>query len=202
MRILFLTLGILIADQVTKLAVKGLSIPLLGISIEGMNYGESIPVLGDWLNITYIENPNMAFGLDIGGKLFLVSVAFIASIGIVMYLWRHRNGNPWLRAALALILAGAFGNLIDRTFYGWFYGSAPIFYGNVVDFIDFDLFTVSIGGGSFKFWPIFNIADAAVSVGVVMLLIVGLPQSDGSSESEKQPPAESEKQPPAAESHV
>ena len=177
MRILFLTLGILIADQMTKLIVKGMSIPALGITIEGMNYGESIPVLGDWLNITYIENPHMAFGLDIGGKLLLVSVAFIASIGIVIYLWRHRDGNPWLRAALALILAGALGNLIDRTFYGWLYGSAPIFYGNVVDFIDLDLFTVTIGGGSFKFWPIFNIADAAVSVGVVVLLVVGLPQS-------------------------
>ncbi len=184
MRILFLTLGILIADQVTKLIVKGLSLPAIGISIEGMDYGESISVLGDWLKITYIENPNMAFGLDIGGKLLLVIVAFIASIGIVFYLWRHRNGNPWLRVALALILAGAVGNLIDRTFYGWFYDTAPIFYGNVVDFIDLDLFTVTIGGGAFKFWPIFNIADAAVSVGVVVLLIVGLPQS-GDDSTEK-----------------
>jgi signal peptidase II len=184
MRILFLTLGILIADQVTKLIVKGFSLPAIGISIEGMDYGESISVLGDWLKITYIENPNMAFGLDIGGKLLLVIVAFIASIGIVFYLWRHRNGNPWLRAALALILAGAVGNLIDRTFYGWFYDTAPIFYGNVVDFIDLDLFTVTIGGGAFKFWPIFKIADAAVSVGVVVLLIVGLPQS-GDDSTEK-----------------
>lgn len=188
MRMLFLTLGILIADQVTKLVVKGVSIPALGLTIEGMNYGESIPVLGDWLNITYIENPKMAFGLDIGGKMLLVSVAFIASIGIILYLWRHREGNPWLRAALALILAGALGNLIDRTFYGWLYGSAPIFYGNVVDFIDFDLFTVTIGGGSFKFWPIFNIADAAVSVGVVVLLVVGLPQTGHGTSDETETP--------------
>jgi signal peptidase II len=178
MRILFLSLAILFADQLTKLVVKGISIPALGIVVEGMQYGHSIPLIGDWLKITYIENPNMAFGLDIGGKLFLVIFAFIASIGIVVYLYRHREGNFYLRLALALILAGAVGNLIDRTFYGVWYGQAPLFYGNVVDFVDFDLFTFSVAGSSFKFWPIFNVADASVSVGVVLLLIVGLPHTE------------------------
>ncbi|MBN1447534.1 MAG: signal peptidase II [Bacteroidetes bacterium] len=182
MRILFLSLGILIADQVSKLIVKGVSIPAIGILIEGMDYGSSVPVLGDWLKITYIENPNMAFGLNLGGKLILVVVAFLASIGILIYLYRHRKGKPWFRIALALILAGALGNLIDRTFYGWCYGEAPLFYGNVVDFIDVDLFTIAIGSSSFKFWPIFNIADAAVSVGVVLLLVVGIPHTADISE--------------------
>ena len=83
-----------------------------------MRYGESIPVVGDWLKITYIENPNMAFGLDLGGKLFLVIFSLLASIGIVYYLYRHRNAKLLLRLSLAMILAGALGNLVDRTFYG------------------------------------------------------------------------------------
>jgi signal peptidase II len=175
MRVLYLTLGVLIADQFTKLLVKGISVPFLGIAHEGMSYGESIPVFGDWFKITYIENPNMAFGLEFGGKLLLVTVAFLASVGIVVYLWRQREGKPSFRIALALILAGALGNLIDRSFYGFIDGSAAIFHGNVVDFINFDLFTVELFGSSFKFWPIWNIADAAVSIGVVLLLIVGMP---------------------------
>ena len=178
MRILFVTLAVLLGDQITKLVVKGISLPALGITITGMNYGESIPVIGDWLKITYIENPNMAFGLDIAGKLFLVLFSFLASIGILVYLYRHRHAALLLRLSLALILAGALGNLIDRTFYGVWYGQAPLFYGNVVDFMDLDLFTVHLFGSSFKFWPIFNVADAAVSVGVVMLLIVGIPHGD------------------------
>ncbi len=178
MRILFLSLGILFADQLSKLIVKGISLPALGIVIDGMRYGESIPVVGDWLKITYIENPNMAFGLDLGGKLFLVIFSLLASIGIVYYLYRHRNAKLLLRLSLAMILAGALGNLVDRTFYGVLYDTAPMFYGNVVDFLDIDLFTVHLGGGGFKFWPIFNIADAAVSVGVVMLLITGLPHEE------------------------
>lgn len=182
MRILFLSLGILFADQLTKLLVKGIAIPALGIAIEGMRYGESIPVIGDWLKITYIENPNMAFGLSIGGKLFLVIFSLIASIGLVYYLYRHKNAGILLRLSLALILAGAVGNLVDRTFYGLISDTAPLFYGNVVDFLDVDLFTISFSGSSFKFWPIFNIADAAVSVGVVMLLITGLPPGDKATE--------------------
>ncbi|MFZ1730621.1 MAG: signal peptidase II [Bacteroidota bacterium] len=178
MRILFLSLGILFADQVSKLIVKGITIPALGIAIEGMRYGESVPIIGNWLKITYIENPNMAFGLDLGGKLFLVIFSLIASIGIVYYLYQHRSAGLLLRLSLALILAGALGNLIDRTFYGIMYDTAPLFYGNVVDFLDVDLFTIPFNGSSFKFWPIFNVADAAVSVGVVMLLIIGLPQNE------------------------
>lgn len=178
MRILLVTLAVLVADQASKLIVKGISLPGLGIVVEGMSYGQSIPVFGDWFKITYIENPNMAFGLDIGGKLFLVIFSFLASIGLLIYLYRQRNASILLRLSLALILAGALGNLIDRTFYGVWYGQAPLFYGNVVDFMDLDLFTVSLGDSSFKFWPIWNIADAAVSVGVVMLLIIGIPHAD------------------------
>lgn len=178
MRILYVTLAVLLGDQITKLIIKGISLPALGLVVEGMHYGESIPLVGNWLKLTYIENPNMAFGIDVVGKIFLVLFSLLASIGILVYLYRHRHGALLLRLSLALILAGALGNLIDRTFYGVWYGQAPLFYGNVVDFMDLDLFTISLFGSSFKFWPIFNVADAAVSVGVVMLLIVGIPHGE------------------------
>lgn len=171
MRVLYLTLCVLFFDQATKLAVKGVHLPALGVSCDGMSYGQSIPLVGDWLKITFIENPNMAFGLNIGGKVLLAVFAMLASLGIVVYLWKHRTSPFLLRSALALVLAGALGNLIDRVLYGVLFGYASLFNGNVVDFMDVDLFTFQIGSSGFKFWPIFNVADAAVSIGVVMLLI-------------------------------
>jgi signal peptidase II len=182
MRVLFLTLGVLIADQLTKVLVKGISLSWLGISHEGMRYGESYAIFGDWFKFTYIENPHMAFGIDVVGKVFLILFAIVASAAIIVLLYRHRTDRLVFRVSLACILAGAVGNLIDRIFHGVLYGTAGFFEGNVVDFIDLDLFIINLAGSSFKFWPIFNIADMAVSVGVVLLLITGLPQKLGSVE--------------------
>jgi signal peptidase II len=142
-----------------------------------MEYGHSIPLAGDWLKLTYIENPNMAFGLEVGGKVFLSVFAIIASIALLYYLYRNRHAALRFRMALGLILAGALGNLIDRIFYAVAYGSGGFFDGNVVDFIDLDLFVVHLGSSMFKFWPIFNVADVAVSAGVVLLLLTGFPQA-------------------------
>ena len=75
-----------------------------------------------------------------------------------------------LKVSLAFILGGAIGNLIDRMLYGIFYGYAPLFYGHVVDFLDFDFFHFTLFGRTFDRWPIFNFADAAVTIGVVILL--------------------------------
>jgi len=193
MRVLFVTLALVLLDQLSKLLVKGFSLPVLNISVRGMNYGESIPLLGDWLKITYIENPNMAFGIELGGKLFLTLFAMLAAVVIVVLLYRHRKEKFAFRLSLALVLAGALGNLIDRTLYGVLYDTAPLFYGNVVDFINFDLFVIRIASSAFKFWPIFNIADAAVSIGVVMLLIAGFPvkkTADASADEAAEPAAE------------
>ncbi|MEX0602781.1 MAG: signal peptidase II, partial [Bacteroidota bacterium] len=71
MRILYVTGAIVVIDQITKLLVKGFSIGWLGVYHPGMPLGSSIPVIGDFLRLTFIENPGMAFGIDIGGKLFL-----------------------------------------------------------------------------------------------------------------------------------
>jgi signal peptidase II len=75
-----------------------------------------------------------------------------------------------VRLALALILAGAIGNLIDRMFYGVIFGEGTLFHGKVVDFFDLDFFDIAIGNFELTRWFVFNIADAAVSVGIVLLL--------------------------------
>src|SRR5436190_15680028 len=98
--------------------VKGVSIPGLGISLKGIPLGSSRPIFGDFLRLTYIENPGMAFGIDIGGKLLFSVFSIIASAGILLYLYKARNENLLFRVSLALIFGGAVGNLIDRVFYG------------------------------------------------------------------------------------
>jgi len=170
MRVLILSAIIVAADQLTKLLVKGFVVPGLGVRLGGMAYGESIPVLGDLLRLTYIENPGMAFGIDPGGKLFFSLFSLAASIAILVYLYRMRTEPLTPRVALALILGGAVGNLIDRIFYGVLFGGAPLFYGRVVDFVDIDFFDLTIGSYHLTRWPVFNIADACVTIGVILLL--------------------------------
>lgn len=170
MRVLIISGFIVLADQITKLLVKGVSIPSLGIQIFGMPYGFSKPLIGNAVRLTYIENPGMAFGIDVGGKLFFSIFSIIASVAIIMYLYRARRDALGFRFSLAMILGGALGNLIDRVFYGVIFGDAPLFYGRVVDFIDVDFFNFAIFGHQFSRWPVFNIADAAVTVGVILLI--------------------------------
>jgi signal peptidase II len=171
-RVLFVTAFIVIADQISKFMIKGIDIPSIGISLKGMQLGSSIPVIGDFLRITFIENPGMAFGIEVvDGKLFLTLFSIIASIGIMLYLYLMRSEKLLFRLSLALILGGAIGNLIDRTFYGVIYGESALFHGKVVDFIDVDFFNIDLWGFYLtRFW-VFNIADASVSIGVLMMLI-------------------------------
>jgi signal peptidase II len=172
LRILYLTLAVILTDQISKFFIKGISVPVLNLKIEGMYLGESIPVIGDFFRITFTENPGMAFGFDPGSdfKLFISVFSLLASIGLLIYLYAVRNKSLSLNIAIALILGGAVGNVLDRMFYGLIYDYAPLFYGKVVDFFDFDFFNFSIFGRSYERWPIFNIADAAVSIGVLILL--------------------------------
>ncbi|MEO8666355.1 MAG: signal peptidase II [Ignavibacteria bacterium] len=170
MKVLLATLFIVICDQVTKLYVKGISIPALGIDIKGMPYQSSFNIIGDFFKITYIENPGMAFGLQIGGKLFLSLFTIVATILLLFFLYKNRKEGLLLRLALALILGGAVGNLIDRVFYGKIYSYAPFFYGRVVDFLHFDFPNFTIFGKTIYSWPIFNVADIAVSAGFLLIL--------------------------------
>jgi len=171
-KVLRFTLLIVLVDQITKLFIKGFSLPVLQIHNSGLNYGEKHEILGSFLRITFVENPGMAFGIDLGlsSKFFLSVFSIVASIGILIYLYKIKNEGFMLRFSLALILAGAVGNLIDRVFYGVLYGYAPIFQGKVVDFIDMDFFDLNLFGAVYDRWPIFNVADMAVSIGVILLI--------------------------------
>jgi signal peptidase II len=171
-KVLFVTAFIVIADQISKFMIKGIDIPLLGISFKGMPLGNSIPVFGDFLRITFIENPGMAFGIEVvDGKIFLTMFSIAASIGILIYLYLMRSEKLLFRLSLALILGGAIGNLIDRVFYGIIYGESSLFHGKVVDFIDADFFNIDFLGFQLsRFW-VFNIADASVSIGVLLMIL-------------------------------
>jgi signal peptidase II len=173
LRVLYLTFGVIFIDQLSKFYIKGIEIPFLNISFTGMYIGESIRVIGNFFKITYIENPGMAFGFNPGSdfKLWISIFSLIASIGLLVYLYIVRTNTLSLRIALAMILGGAVGNLIDRAFYGIIYKYSPVFYGKVVDFLDFDFFNFAIFGRNYERWPIFNIADAAVTIGVMILLL-------------------------------
>ena len=167
-----LAVVLILMDQATKLAVKGFSI--LGIDHIGMRLGESFDLIGSYVRITYVENPGMAFGISWGEAKIVLT---LLTVGIAAFLWfylrRLAEAHWTVQLAVALLLAGATGNLVDRMFYGVLYGESPLFYGLVVDFIQVDIPDVDWFGTTYTHWPVFNIADSCVSVGIVMLLIFG-----------------------------
>lgn len=173
MQVLLITAIIVFVDQATKLVVKGFTIPFVNVTWHGMYHGQRLPVIGEFFQFTFVENPGMAFGIELGATMkFLISFfSIIASVGLFIYLYRVRNQSYSLRISLAMILGGAIGNLIDRIFYGVIYGYAPLFYGHVVDFLDFDFFNLEILGRTYDRFPIFNVADMSVTIGVFILLI-------------------------------
>jgi len=169
MKILFVTLIVVALDQAAKLAVKGFSI--FGINHEGMAPGSKIHLFGQWLNISFVENPGIALGIDFGPdyKMYITVFTFLAAVGLFIYLYKVRTQTFFIRLSLALILGGAVGNLIDRAFYGLFYNYAPFLHGKVVDFIDVRFFNLFIFNRTIGTY-ILNIADIAVSSGVILLL--------------------------------
>jgi len=190
-KILSLTAAIVLLDQATKVAVRGFS--LFGLDYQGMMLYESRELFGDAVRITFVENPGMAFGLNFDMPLVLSLFSLAASIFLLRILWKTRNdGMTGLRLALALILAGAVGNLIDRSFYGVAYGYASLFHGRVVDFIDVDLPDISVFGREIKRFWVFNVADSAVSIGVVLLFFFYPGKESAQQPPEAPPPTESE----------
>ena len=164
MAVLWISVIVVLLDQATKLMIKGS--PWHWLPFEGMPYGHSFPIIGDIVRITYIENPGIAFGINIPGfKVFFAVFSIVASLAILIYLQRNlqklRMGE---RIALALVLGGAVGNLIDRVFYGVMFHEQPLFYGRVVDFIDFGIHR--------NMFPVFNVADSAVTIGVSVLVLL------------------------------
>ncbi|WP_126244312.1 lipoprotein signal peptidase [Chitinophaga rhizosphaerae] len=187
--IVWIVIGILFIDQVLKFWIK-----------TNMALNESFPIFGSWFQIHFIENEGMAYGLKFGGEFGKIALTMFRLIAVIVgffYMKRlvrekYHNG---LLVCGALILAGAAGNLIDSMFYGLIFsdstdmsvaqflpeggGYGTFLHGNVVDMLYFPLFSGNFpewmpfwGGEHFIFFrPIFNIADAAISVGVIAILI-------------------------------
>lgn len=205
-RALFLILAVLAADQALKFWVK-----------LDFFYEESRPLFGQWGELHFIENPGMAFGMSFGGewgKLLLTLFRILAVIAIGYSLWRmaQRGARTGLVLSVALIFAGALGNIIDSTFYGLIFsestpgrrailfppggGYGTLFHGSVVDMFHFPIWRGRFpewsplwSGQPFEFFrPVFNLADAAITVGVVMFILT---QGEGRGKREAMPvPAE------------
>ncbi len=166
LRALLITTGIIFVDQVSKIVV-----------LNTMERGESISLFGDWFRFTFTENPGMAFGIEYGPPAIITVFAIAATGLIVLYLKKIGHVYGPYRISLALILGGAFGNIIDRVFYGMILYDAPLFMGKVVDFIHVNVWRgyVSegvplLGGKYLGLFPIWNFADMAIVTGVIGIL--------------------------------
>ncbi len=176
---LLLSLLLIVIDQSSKMLVYKYMEP---------GFSGQIALVGDWFKLHYVLNPGMAFGMELGheyGKLFLTLFRLVAMGAIAWYLINlaKRGAASGLLWALAMILAGAVGNVIDSTFYGVLLGNAPYgsatpwFHGQVIDMVFVDFWEgfvpdwVPIWGGQYYSTPIFNFADACIFVGVCTILI-------------------------------
>ena len=187
---IFTVLIVLVLDQWLKIWVK-----------TNMEYGSEFRIMGlDWARIHFVENEGMAFGISLGGNTgkLLLSCFRILAVGFLIYiiykLIRSRESTGLL-ICFSLILAGAIGNILDSAFYGLIFtesyyqgglaqynpaqGYAPFLFGRVVDMFYFPLIDTYwpdwmplVGGRPFQFFrPVFNVADTAISSGVIALLL-------------------------------
>lgn len=180
-----IVIAILLVDQIIKVWVK-----------THMHLHECIAIT-DWFKICFIENKGMAFGMEIGSKLVLsvFRIFAVCVIGYYIYLQVKQKVRTGYIICLSMVLAGALGNIIDCMFYGLIFnasspfyvsyfvpfgdGYAPFLMGKVVDMFYFPLIVTTwpdwipvVGGDDFVFFsPIFNFADASISVAVVLLLV-------------------------------
>ncbi len=183
---------VLLIDQASKIYVK-------------LNFGlgEHVDVFS-WFKIYFIENNGMAFGMEIIGKLFLTLFRIVAVCALAYYIHVlvKKGARPGYILTIALVLAGAAGNIIDSVFYGIIFsasefmgpiatflpdggGYASLFHGKVVDMLYFPLIKNSAGETIF-FSPIFNVADSAISVAVGIILLFYRKELNDSLESKKE----------------
>lgn len=180
---------VLLADQALKVWVK-----------LTFYYDTAIPLFGEWGQLHFIENRGMAFGMEFGGGagkllLTLLRIAAVAGIGYALRRMVAHGARPMQVVSVALVFAGALGNIIDSTFYGMLFsqstpfekavflpsdgGYATIFHGAVVDMFYFPVWHGEFpqwlpiwGGEHFVFFrPVFNIADAAITVGIALFIL-------------------------------
>jgi signal peptidase II len=199
---------VLVADQLLKLWVK-----------LNFFYDSAIPLAGDWAFLHFIENRGMAFGMEFGGewgKLALSLLRMVAVAGIGYALVRMvKRGHPTLNiVTVALIFSGALGNIIDSTFYGLIFsestpfqkavlfpeggGYASLLHGAVVDMFYFPLWNGMLpqwvpvwGGDHFIFFrPVFNVADAAITTGVIFFILFVKKAEEAPAPTDRVPTAE------------
>ncbi len=175
-----LAIAMIIIDQVVKLAVH--------FNME-MGVAGQVYLLGDVFKLHYLTNPGMAFGMQLGsenGKLILTVIRLVAMVVIAVYLYRlaKKEVHSGLLWCGALILGGAIGNLIDSIFYGVLLNNAPYdaatpwFHGQVIDMFYIDIWEGRIpewvplfGGDYTALWPVFNVADASIFIGVAIIIV-------------------------------
>ncbi len=156
---LLIVIFVLILDQATKYIAR-----------TTLDLGQSVHVIGRFFMLTYVENPGMAFGIRFDNTFVFLAMSLVAA-GLVFYYFHKLREEAWpLQLAMALIAAGAIGNLADR-----------FIRGSVVDFFDFEFWDVTLPGFHFlglnfpgyhmTRWPVFNIADMAVSSGMIIIFI-------------------------------
>jgi signal peptidase II len=131
----------ILADQIAKRAV-----------VTSIIEGDRVPVLGNFFRLSHITNPGAVFGVMSGAGTYFTVFSIFAGAVLLVVIFFSRKSTALVRISLGMVLGGALGNLIDR-----------IRFGAVVDFLD-------IGFGESARWPSFNIADAAITVGVVLLI--------------------------------
>ena len=180
--ILSLLLLAIVIDQIIKIVVK-----------TNMQLGDSIPVFGDWFKILFVENNGMAFGMEIFNKYFLTGFRVVAVVFLGYLLCKLLKDGKYpfgFLVCLALVIAGAAGNIIDCLFYGeiftdslrnvaefvpWGEGYSEFMLGRVVDMFYLPLFEwpewLPVIGGDIFFAPVFNFADACISCSVVAMLV-------------------------------
>ena len=170
---LLLIFFVLLADQALKVWIK-----------TNMFLGQEFKIFGDWFIIHFTENNGMAFGLEFGGEfgklaLSLFRVIAVAGIGYGLHYLIQRKYHRGLILNVALIFSGALGNIIDSVFYGVIYKYETLFHGRVVDMLYFPIvnghfptwFPIWGGEELVFFRPVFNIADTAISIGVIAIMI-------------------------------
>lgn len=179
--IILIITALLIVDQLFKLWVK-----------THMTLDQSIPMLGDWFQLRFIENPGAAFGFELGGSAgkLALSLFRIAAVGVLgWFIFGRlipRRQSMGVVVGFALILAGAAGNIFDSAFYGLIFsesswwqaaqifpeggGYAGFLHGKVVDMLYFPVIRNAAGDPLF-FRPIFNLADSYITIGVLYMII-------------------------------
>lgn len=193
--------AVIVIDQIIKIWVK-----------TSFYWGEDMEITS-WFHLKFIQNNGMAFGMEFGSKLFLTLFRIVAVCLLIYYmvrLSRQQTTKYGYMACIALITAGAFGNIIDCVFYGeifnnpmppqiaqfvpWGEGYAGVMHGMVVDMFYFPLFSFNwpdwvpvVGGEEFTFFePVFNFADAAITVGMISVIAFYYKVLAGATEKKQQ----------------